>query len=238
MAHRDRGVAHADRRAGAGERAESHLDRAVSLADREAGAGERGEAELDRGVAQADRGAGARERNEAELDRETALADRGASAVDREHSSHDALTGAYLRGAGFVELSREVERARRENRPLVLAFLDVDGLKAANDTRGHAGGDRMLRAVADALRANLRAHDLIIRYGGDEFVCAVTGLHEAEAGARLALVNRSLAGMDEWASVTVGLAELQVGDTAEDLVARADDALYEQRQRQRVGRER
>jgi diguanylate cyclase (GGDEF)-like protein len=210
MAGRDRGVAHADRHAGAGERAESNLDRAAALTDRRAGAGERGEAELDR---------------------ETALADRGASAVDREYSSYDALTGAYLRGAGFAELSREIGRARRENQPLAVAFLDVDGLKAANDARGHAAGDRMLRAVADALRDNLRAHDLVVRYGGDEFVCAVAGLGGAEAAARLALVNRSLAALPEPASVTVGLAELQAGDTAEDLVARADDALYEQRQR-------
>jgi len=231
MAHRDRGVAGADRRAGAGERAESHLDRAVALADRRAGAGERGEAEVDRAVAQSDRGAGARERSEAGSDRETALADRGASAVDRESSSHDALTGAYLRGAGLAELDREIARARRDDQPLVLAFLDVDGLKAANDTHGHMGGDRMLRAVADALRANLRAHDLVIRYGGDEFVCVVAGLRAPEAAARIALVNATLGRLAERASVTVGLAELRPRDSAEDLLARADEALYARRQR-------
>jgi len=180
-------------------------------------------------VAHADRGAGAKERGAAELDRETALADRGASAVDREYSSHDALTGAYLRGAGFVELAREIGRARREDQPLVLAFVDVDGLKAVNDAHGHARGDRMLRAVVDALRTNLRSHDLIIRYGGDEFVCAVAGLTAPDAAERLGWVNHALWRLPERASVTVGLAELQAGDTAEDLVARADDALYEQR---------
>jgi len=62
-------------------------------------------------------------------------------------------------------LEREIARARRDEQPLVLAFVDVDGLKAINDARGHAGGDRMLLAVANAFRVRLRSHDLIIRYG-------------------------------------------------------------------------
>ena len=204
-------------------------DRTRSSQDRRAGADERCMAQLDRGIADADRRAGAGERDEAELDRETALADRGASAAERAHSSHDALTGAYQRGAGFVELVREITRARRDDQSLVLAFLDVDGLKATNDAHGHARGDRMLRAVVDALRSSLRAHDLIIRYGGDEFVCAVAGVSVADARERLVWVNHSLAGLPEPASVTVGVAELHAGDSAEDLVARADDALYEER---------
>jgi diguanylate cyclase (GGDEF)-like protein len=137
-----------------------------------------------------------------------------------------------------VELEREIVRARRGGYPLVVAFVDVDGLKAINDSLGHAAGDGMLRHVANSFRAHMRTHDLIIRYGGDEFVCAVAGLHEADAAARLRLVNRTLAGLPERASVTVGLAELRADDTAGDLITRADDALYEQRQRERVGRER
>ena len=227
----DRGGARADRRAGAEERAKAQLDRDSALDDRKAGAGERGNAWLDRDTALADRGAGADERSEAELDRETALADRGAAAVELEHSSHDALTGAYLRGAGFAELTREIARARRERQPLALAFVDVDGLKTANDTNGHAAGDRLLRAVADALRAKLRAHDLIIRYGGDEFVCAISGLDAAAAAARLGLVNVALAALPERASVTFGIAELRTGDSADALVSRADAALYAERQR-------
>ncbi|MCA1656382.1 MAG: GGDEF domain-containing protein [Actinobacteria bacterium] len=228
-AQKDRDVAQADRRAGAGERAKARLDRGSSFTDRLAGVGERGNAWLDRGTALADRGAGANERSAAEHDRERAHADRGASATELEHSSHDALTGAYLRGAGFGELARDIARARREQQPLVLAFVDVDGLKAVNDSGGHAAGDRILRAVADALRANLRAHDLVIRYGGDEFVCAVSGLRAADAVARLELVNVALATFAPHVSVTVGVAELADGDAAADLVARADAALYEQR---------
>jgi diguanylate cyclase (GGDEF)-like protein len=93
----------------------------------------------------------------------------------------------------------------------------------------------MLRAVVDALRAKLRAHDLIIRYGGDEFLCAVSGLDSHDAATRLALVNLALAAAPEHGSVTVGLAQLAGDDTPRALVARADAALYAQRQHQRPG---
>jgi diguanylate cyclase (GGDEF)-like protein len=163
------------------------------------------------------------------LDRSTALADRGASAEERERSSHDGLTGTYLRGPGSVELEREIARARRTEQPLVLAFVDVDGLKAINDSRGHGAGDRVLLAVANALRAMLRSHDLIIRYGGDEFACVIAGLNAANATKRLALVNTALARAAEPASVTVGVTELQPADSIKDLLARADAALYRER---------
>ena len=74
----------------------------------------------------------------------------------------------------------------------MLAFADVDGLKAINDGRGHAAGDRTLRDLVKVLRAHLRSHDLIVRYGGDEFVCALSGLNMAEATRRVALVHAAL----------------------------------------------
>ncbi len=201
--------------------------------DRRAGASERNQAELDRNTALADREEGHTERTQAELDRNTALADRGASAKERESASVDDLTGVYLRGAGFVELEREVVRARRAGQPLVVAFVDVDHLKAINDSHGHAAGDRLLLRVANTLKANLRSYDPIIRYGGDEFVCVVSGLSVAAVTQRLSLVNAALANAPEHRSVTVGLAELRPDDSPEDLVARADAALYRERQRQR-----
>jgi diguanylate cyclase (GGDEF)-like protein len=115
-----------------------------------------------------------------------------------------------------VELEREIARARRAEQPLVLAFVDVDGLKAINDSRGHGAGDRVLRDVANALRASLRSHDLIIRFGGDEFACVIAGLNTADATERLDLVNSALAGAPEPASTTVGVAELQPNDSSAD----------------------
>jgi diguanylate cyclase (GGDEF)-like protein len=189
------------------------------------------QAELDRGTALADRGAGASERTQAELDRDTALADRGASAKDRDALSHDDLTHAYLRGAGFLELDRDIASAREANQPLVVAFVDVDHLKDVNDSKGHAAGDRMLLEVANTLRAKLRSGDLIMRYGGDEFVCAISGVKAGEAKKRLALINAALANAPECGSVTVGVAEMRPNESSADLVARADAALYRQRQR-------
>jgi len=172
---------------------------------------------------------------QAELDRNTALANRVASAREREAACVDDLTGVHLRGPGFVELEREMARARRTGRPLFLAFIDVDGLKATNDEHGHAAGDRVLLAVAATVRAQLRAYDLIFRYGGDEFVCVVSALTIADAAKRLALVNVALAHTPERSSVTVGLAELLPDDSATDLVARADAALYRERAALRGG---
>jgi diguanylate cyclase (GGDEF)-like protein len=227
----DRRRASQDRRAGAGERSQAKLDRNTALADRGAGAEERTQAELDRNTALADRGAGASERSSAEIDRGYALADRGASAEDRASAFVDHLTGVYLRGAGFVELEREIARTRRSVEPLVLGFVDVDHLKAINDSIGHAAGDRLLLDVANSFRDKLRSHDLIIRYGGDEFLCAFSGLDMVQATKRVAFVTAALAAAPAHGSVSVGLAQLREDDSLEDLVARADAALYTERRR-------
>jgi diguanylate cyclase (GGDEF)-like protein len=193
----------------------------------------RRDAASDRSRASQDRGQGASERKHAELDRETALDDREASAMERKNAVVDDLTGVYTRAAGFLELEREIARARRTKQPLVLAFVDVDRLKAINDSRGHPAGDRLLLEVGNALRAQLRSHDLIFRYGGDEFVCVIAGLDRADAARRLALVNAELAAAREHGSITVGVAELEPDDSPDDLVARADAALYRHREQQR-----
>ncbi len=113
---------------------------------------------------------------------------------------------------------------------MALAFVDVDDLKGTNDRDGHPAGDRLLRQVADALRDHIRSHDVIVRYGGDEFVCAFMGLTRSEAEERLATVNDALAASSEPGSIPVGLAGLEPGESLETLVQRADEALYRQRQ--------
>jgi diguanylate cyclase (GGDEF)-like protein len=226
----------AERRDQANERSEALLGAAIPAGARRRSARARSEAAADRKRASQDRRSGARQRAQAGRDRSTALADRGASAKEREYAALDALTGAYLRNPGFMELEREIARATRTAQPLVLAFVDVDHLKVINDSRGHAAGDRMLVEAVNTLRANLRTYDLIIRYGGDEFICTISGVNVAAATKRFALVNPALAEEPEHGSVTVGLAALRAEDSPEDLIARADAALYRKRRRQRTTR--
>jgi diguanylate cyclase (GGDEF)-like protein len=189
-------------------------------------------AAADRAGALRDRRRAASDRTHAADDREAAAADRVRSAREQAASSVDELTRAHRREAGLVELRREVARAKRTNQPLALAFVDVDDLKGTNDSLGHAAGDQLLRETAASIRTHLRSYDLVIRFGGDEFLCALLDMNAAEAAKRFSLVSANLAATCQ-ASVTVGLTELEADDALEDLIARADEAMYRERQQPR-----
>jgi diguanylate cyclase (GGDEF)-like protein len=171
-----------------------------------------------------DRDQGALDRDQARLDRARAALDR--EGTDRQDYLIDDLTGTLRRGPGLRELQHEIDRARRQGTPLVVAFIDVDGLKAVNDERGHAAGDQLLRDVAEALKQGLRSYDLVLRYGGDEFVCALSNAEIDHAERRLGEVATILGAAPSHGSIAWGLAELQADDTLDVLVARADSALY------------
>ena len=190
------------------------------------------EAASDRAGAKRDRRGASGDRSHASHDREAASTDRVISAKERKASSIDQLTGAYRRDTGLVELERELLRAKRTKQPFVLAFVDVDNFKATNDSLGHVAGDQLLRHIVDTMRAHLRSYDLIVRFGGDEFLCALSDLSVAQASRRFLLVRSDLARV-EHASVTVGLAELRSDDSLEDLISRADAALYRKREPRR-----
>jgi diguanylate cyclase (GGDEF)-like protein len=209
-------------------------DRAEASHDRHAGARERALADEDRETARTDRVDGAGERGEAGHDRRTASVDRGVSASDRDSASMDGLTGVFTRAAGFLELGRDIARTQREGVSLTLAFVDVDQLKAVNDSLGHAAGDRLLVNVASSLRNAMRSYDLIMRYGGDEFVCALSGLHGPDVNQRLMSANSRLSEEVGHGSFTVGVAELRPGEEPDALIARADDELYRARRDQRA----
>jgi diguanylate cyclase (GGDEF)-like protein len=239
---RDRRAERRDEVADARDAAADDRDRAATggnattfdRSPEESAAGDTPAAVSDRTAASWNRTAAKGDRGEAAHDRYAAAADRDASAHERAAASLDELTGAHRRGAGFMELDREVARAHRTEQPLVLAFVDVDGLKEINDSRGHLAGDRVLREVVSTLRTKLRSYDLIVRFGGDEFLCAIPGVSLAEAEERLAAVNTVLTAFPAHASVTTGLADLAADDSLEDLIARADAALYQQRHQRSV----
>jgi diguanylate cyclase (GGDEF)-like protein len=231
---RDRTAEDRDQRAEAHDQASEVRDARAKARDERAEARERAAdgadagAAADRAGALRDRRGGASDRTQAADDREAASADRVLSARERAASSIDELTGVHRREAGIVELEREIARAKRTKQPFTIAFVDVDGLKGINDSLGHAAGDELLRETADSIRARLRPYDLIIRYGGDEFLCALLDVAMAEAAKRFSLVNADLAAARQ-ASVTVGLTELEADDALGDLIARADEAMYRER---------
>jgi diguanylate cyclase (GGDEF)-like protein len=148
----------------------------------------------------------------------------------------DALTG-ILNRRGFVEAAeRELARASRYDRPFVLAYVDVRGLKAVNDTEGHLMGDELLGAVAGLMRESARADDVVGRIGGDEFALL---LDEQTAPGAEPVVRRIQARVQErraameirvpW-ELTIGIAAFpEDGNTLEELLGVADRRLYEQR---------
>jgi diguanylate cyclase (GGDEF)-like protein len=130
----------------------------------------------------------------------------------------------------MISLDREVSRAHRSlSGAMVLAFIDVDGLKDVNDAGGHAAGDQLLKSVADGLRTGLRGADLVFRYGGDEFVCVLPESDLGGAQARLQHIHGEIAKRFGHDVFSIGLAALREGETAEQLCARADGALYAER---------
>lgn len=151
-----------------------------------------------------------------------------------EQVAFDELTGVARRAAGLAALEREVARARRAGTPLAVAFVDVDGLKAANDTEGHEAGDRLLQAVASVLVGRLRGQDVVFRFGGDEFVCVLPDTAESVAHALLADVRARA----ERSGIrfSVGVANLKPGESADKLLQRADREQYGDKKARASGR--
>jgi diguanylate cyclase (GGDEF)-like protein len=193
-------------------------------------------AERDRARAAADRAKAADDRARAAADREEAARERAEAARNRSESADnlklattDELTGAWTRKFGLEEMSRELERAHRTGARLVLAFIDVDGLKEVNDRQGHLAGDALLQLVGATLRANVRPYDVIVRYGGDELVCAMPNLSVSEAKPRFDKIAAALTTADPEHSVTFGLADAEPTDSLHELIARADADFLEAR---------
>jgi len=143
----------------------------------------------------------------------------------------DDLTGTLTRGAGRKQLAAEIERAHRSLTALTLVFVDVDGLKAVNDTYGHAEGDHLLVAVTSSLQQSMRQYDLVVRYGGDEFLCAMPGSAGNSARAAVERARLQLAATYPGASFSAGFAELLPDEQLDQLIHRADEDLYGSRAR-------
>jgi diguanylate cyclase (GGDEF)-like protein len=143
----------------------------------------------------------------------------------REQAAFDDLTGVMRRAAGIAAAEREIARARRQKSPLTVAFIDVDGLKEANDRKGHAAGDQLLRGLASGLRSGLRGQDLVLRYGGDEFVCVLPDTTAEAARAKLHQIRGELGKVG--IGFSIGLVQLERSDDVVSLLGRADTELYQ-----------
>jgi len=153
----------------------------------------------------------------------------------RRRVSVDELTGAMRRAAGEVALEREIDRARRRGHSLVVAFVDMDGLKAVNDSSGHAAGDWLLEQVAGVLRSRVRSYDLVIRWGGDEFLCVLPDAGLDGAHRILGQIAQTFGERTGGARFSVGIAAWNPEESASQLVARADHDLYRARRERGVG---
>lgn len=181
------------------------------------------------------------------LERE-ALLQRLHSANDelRTQASTDPLTGLPNRRALRDVLAQRLQRARATQRQLHIAFVDLDGFKAINDQHGHDIGDAFLRMMAARLSSVMRTGDLVGRYGGDEFVVlfdapADDGSTTQYLQERLETCSRGHFDLGtvalDYPGASVGVISSAIGDTDVDgLVARADAAMYAQKQARRGAR--
>lgn len=145
----------------------------------------------------------------------------------------DPLTGAGNRVAMEKTLSRETEIARRQKLPLSVLMLDIDHFKVINDTHGHAIGDKVLRAVADGIKNQMRNIDQVFRFGGEEFLIVLSNTGREPAalvGERLRHAALQLTypvdGRPVELTVSIGCSTLLPGETSDSLLRRADIALY------------
>jgi diguanylate cyclase (GGDEF)-like protein len=150
-----------------------------------------------------------------------------------EQALKDSLTGLWNRRALFSLLEKEVCRAQRDHLPVTLVMIDMDHFKNINDTYGHPTGDAVLRETASRLLDVLRPYDFAGRYGGEEFLIVLpscsahNGMQRAE-GFRRAIVDRPIPTAVGPLTVTcsLGVAMYDEAITPEELIHRADEALY------------
>jgi diguanylate cyclase (GGDEF)-like protein len=156
----------------------------------------------------------------------------------RDLSIPDSLTKLYNSRHFFKQLKQEVERAERYKQPLSLILLDIDNFKGYNDTYGHMEGDRVLAALAEVIRNNLRSSDTGFRYGGEEFTVLLpqtereSALSAAER-LRVSFADTALSplpGVEVHMTVSIGTGQYLPGEKETAFVKRVDAGMYKAKQ--------
>ncbi len=162
----------------------------------------------------------------------------------RHDATHDSLTGVMNRGEIIAMLTRELERARREQRPVGVIMGDIDHFKSVNDTHGHLFGDQALREIARRLQTELRIYDSVGRYGGEEFLMILSNCDLPNSLQRandlreiIARTPVSYQGTERTITMSMGVT-VSKGDgknkeEVEPLLKQADTALYAAKQKGR-----
>ncbi|WP_293775802.1 sensor domain-containing diguanylate cyclase [uncultured Oxalicibacterium sp.] len=158
-------------------------------------------------------------------------------------ANHDALTGLANRSLFNEVLEQHLTLCKRNQTPLSILYIDLDGFKAINDQHGHDVGDRLLCTVASRMKVGSRRSDMVARLGGDEFAIIMVGASRADSAVVAQKLVDSLScpyeidGMKLRISASIGIAGYpESGETVESLLQRADDAMYRAKElgRQRV----
>lgn len=149
-------------------------------------------------------------------------------------ATRDELTGMLNRRAAMQILAEEATRCRRTGRPFSIALFDVDKFKQINDRLGHGMGDQVLKQFAAVIKTTVRDTDRFARIGGEEFLLVMPEQQDPQGAAQVADRLRLLVEQHAWGSLeqslavtmSAGIATLHAAETVEQLMARADKALY------------
>src|SRR5882762_3509271 len=164
---------------------------------------------------------------------------QGHSEILRNLAMVDPLTGLYNRRFAMQRLAAEVARSERRGHPLTVLTLDLNDFKQINDMHGHPAGDQVLQEFASHLNRVIRGSDLAVRLGGDEFLvllpeCTLEQLQLVLG--RLGSLEVDWQGLKLPVTFSAGWKQYQMGDRPEELLARADQALYASKRAGKVGR--
>jgi diguanylate cyclase (GGDEF)-like protein len=149
----------------------------------------------------------------------------------KDESERDLLCGVLNRRGIEQKLDAELKRSGRASQNLAIALIDIDHFKAINDHAGHAAGDAALRDLVSAISGHLRPHDLLGRFGGDEFLLILPHTSSSEAFTVSSRIEQSvrelsIPGDAIPLTISIGLTQAASGEIAGPLLARADKALY------------
>ncbi len=158
-----------------------------------------------------------------------------------KHATLDALTGFYNRRQLEERIKQEVANAKRQHAPLCGIMTDIDFFKSVNDTYGHAVGDLVLKSIAKVIRGQLREYDIAGRYGGEEFslLLPFTKVNEAQMVAErlrqavedkvidISKINPDSEQKTIKITISLGIYEIKENDNEDDLIRKADKALYQ-----------